>query len=138
MEAADWVMLGILAGFAVYDVKTKTIPAAAVAAAAVGVMIYRLCAGAGFIELAIGLVPGAVVLVLAFVTRESIGAGDGLVLCMLGLFCGWRRCLAVFGLAMVLSAVLAMVLLACRRVGRKTELPFLPSLFGGYLLFCLW
>ena len=94
--------------------------------------------GTGVMELAMGLVPGAFVLVLAFVTRESIGAGDGLVLCMLGLFCGWRQCLAVFGMALVLSAVLAMVLVVCRRAGRKTELPFLPSLFGGYLLFCLW
>lgn len=138
MEAADWAMLGILGGFAVYDIKTKTIPVAAVVVAVIAVLIYRLCTGTGIMELAVGLVPGAFVLVLAFVTRESIGAGDGLVLCMLGLFCGWRQCLAVFGIALVLSAVLAMVLVVCRRAGRKTELPFLPSLFGGYLLFYLW
>lgn len=138
MEAADWAMLGILGGFAVYDIKTKTIPVAAVVVAVIAALIYRLCTGTGIMELAVGLVPGAFVLVLAFVTRESIGAGDGLVLCMLGLFCGWRQCLAVFGMALVLSAVLAMVLVVCRRAGRKTELPFLPSLFGGYLLFYLW
>ena len=138
MEAADWVMLVVLAGFAVYDMKTKTIPVAAVVIGAVGVVIYRLCTGTGIGALAMGLVPGAVVLLLALVTKESIGMGDGLVLCILGLFGGWRQCLAVFGMALVLSAVLAMVLLVCRRAGRKTELPFLPSLFGGYLLFYLW
>ncbi len=138
MEAAEWVMLAVLAGFAVYDVKTKTIPVVAVAVAAAGVLLYRLCAGFHVAELAVGLVPGALVLLLAIVTKESIGIGDGLMLCVLGMFCGWRQCLAVFGMALVLSAVLAMVLLVCRRAGRKTELPFLPSLFGGYLLFYIW
>jgi len=138
MKAAEWVMLGILAGFALYDMKTKTIPVAAVVLAMIGSLIYRLCTGTGVPELVTGTVPGVVVLIIAFVTKESIGTGDGLVLCMLGLFCGWRQCLAVFGLALVLSAALAVVLLTCRRVGRKTALPFLPSLFGGYLLINLW
>lgn len=138
MEAAEWMMLGILAGFGVYDLKTKTIPVAAVAVATIGVLVYRLFSGAEVIELVLGVIPGALVVILAYVTKESIGIGDGLVLCMLGLFCGWRQCLAAFGMALVLTAVLAMILLVCRRAGRKTELPFLPALFGGYLLFCLW
>ena len=73
-----------------------------------------------------------------FATKESIGTGDGLVLCVLGLFCGWRQCLAIFGMALVLSAILSIILLICRKAGRKTELPFLPSLFGGYVLYYLW
>lgn len=138
MEAADWVMLGTLAGFAAYDLKTKTVPVPGVIVAAAGVLIYRLCTGAGIAELIAGLVPGIVVLVLAFATRESIGTGDGLVVCLLGLFGGWQQCVGVFGMALVLSAVLAIILLVCRKAGRKTELPFLPGLFGGYLLFFLW
>ena len=135
---AEWIMLIVLAGFAVYDMKTKTVSLRAVAVLAVGVFIYRLCAGTGMAELAAGLVPGALVVVLAFVTKESIGMGDGLMLCVLGMFCGWRRCLTVFGLALLLSAVLAIVLLVCRRAGRKTEIPFLPGLFGGFFICSLW
>ena len=138
MEAAEWIMLGILAGFGVYDLKTKTIPVAAVAAASVGVLIYRIFTGTEAAEFVLGLIPGVLVVILAYVTKESIGVGDGLVLCMLGLSCGWRQCLAAFGMALILTAVLAMILLVCRRAGRKTELPFLPALFGGYLLLCLW
>ncbi|MBQ7864072.1 MAG: prepilin peptidase [Lachnospiraceae bacterium] len=135
---AEWIMLIVLAGFALYDMKTKTVSLSAIAVLAAGVFIYRLCTGTGMAELAAGLVPGALVVVLAFVTKESIGMGDGLMLCVLGMFCGWRRCLAAFGLALVLSAVLAIVLLVCRRAGRKTEIPFLPGLFGGFFLCCLW
>ena len=138
MEAAEWVMLAVLIGFAIYDIKTKTIPVVAVAIIATSVLLYRLCMGIGMLELVIGLIPGIVLLVLAFATRESIGTGDGLVLCILGLFCGWRQCLAMFAMALVLSAILSIILLVCRKAGRKTELPFLPSLFGGYLLYYLW
>ncbi len=135
---AEWIMLAVLAGFAVYDMKTKTVSLIAVTVFAISVLLYRLCAGTGIAELAAGLIPGLLVVVLAFVTRENIGMGDGLMLCVLGMFCGWRRCLAVFGLALVLSAVLAIVLLVCRRAGRKTEIPFLPGLFGGFFICCLW
>ena len=138
MEAAEWVMLAVLTGFAIYDMKTKTISVVAVAIIAASVLLYRLYMGIGMLELVIGLIPGVLLLVLAFATRESIGTGDGLVLCILGLFCGWRHCLAIFGMALVLSAILSIVLLVCRKAGRKTELPFLPSLFGGSLLYCLW
>ena len=138
MGAVEWIMLVVLAAFAAYDIKTKTIPVAAVTIAATGILMYRFCIGTAIAELVIGLVPGVLVLVIAFATKESIGGGDGLVLCMLGLLLGWRQCVAVFGMALVLSAVLAMILLVCRKAGRKTELPFLPCLFGGYLLFYLW
>ena len=135
---AEWIMLAVLAGFAVYDIKTKSVSLIAIAVSAVGVLIYRLFAGTGMAELAAGLIPGLLVVMLAFVTKESIGIGDGLMLCVLGMFCGWRRCLAAFGLALVISAVFAMVLLVCRRAGRKTEIPLLPGLFGGFFICCLW
>ena len=138
MEAAEWIMLAALTGFAAYDIKTKMVPLIAVAATAGSVLLYRLCVGTGILELVMGLIPGVLLLVLALVTQESIGTGDGLMLCVLGLFCGWRQCLAVFGMALVLSALLSIILLICRKVGRKTELPFLPSLLGGYLLYYLW
>ncbi len=138
METAEWIALGVLAAFSVYDIKTEQVPVLAVTAAAVAAVIYRLCAGEGIAFFAAGLIPGALVLLLSYVTRESIGRGDGLMLCALGLFLGWQPCFAVFGMALVLSSVLAMLLLIFRRAGRKTELPFLPSLFGGYFLYLLW
>ena len=138
METAEWIMCGILAGLTAHDIKTKTVPVAAVVVVAVGALIYRLFEGVSLGTLMAGLVPGIVVLVLSYATEEDIGLGDGLVLCMLGVFCGWRRCLAVFGMALMLSGILAVILLVCRRVGRKTELPFLPGLVLGYLLVYLW
>lgn len=138
MEIAEGIMLGVLAGFSVYDLKTRKVPLTAVAAAGVAALVYRLCVKTGILELAAGLVPGLLLLLLAYVTKESIGTGDGLLLCVVGVFCGLTGTLAVLGTALVLAAGVAAVLLISKRAGRKTELPFLPCLCAGYLLQLLW
>lgn len=138
MSITEWIVLGVLAGFSVYDLKWKKVVVWAVLLSGVFVLVYRIVSGAGISELLAGLVPGLVLLLVSRCTRESIGIGDGLVLCVLGLFCGLRQVLAVLGMALVLSAALAMVLLVLKKAGRKTELPFLPCLFAGYLLCVLW
>lgn len=138
MDIAEWLVLGTLVGFSLYDIREKKIPVMATVLFGVAVMIYRLCTGTAILDLLLGLLPGAGLLLAAFCTKESIGTGDGLVLCMLGLFCGMRETVAILGMALVLSALLAIVLLVFKRVGRKAELPFLPCLCSGYLLCFLW
>lgn len=138
MKAAEWVVLGVLAGFSVYDLKTKRIPVAAVVLFGAAVLGYRLFMSTEFLELLAGLVPGIALLLLAVLSKESIGTGDGLVLCVVGLFCGLRMALSALAMALMLSSLVAMVLLVLRRAGKKTELPFLPCLCSGYLLCLLW
>lgn len=89
-------------------------------------------------ELAVGTIPGILLLLLAFCSGESIGKGDGLVLFMLGIYCGVAKAVAVLGMALLLVAVLALILLVLKRANRKTELPFLPCLCAGYLLSMVW
>lgn len=135
---AEWIVFGVLAGFSVYDLKWKKINVIAIAVFAAVILVYRICVGAKITELLFGLVPGICVLVAALVTKESIGVGDGLVVCVLGIFCGLKPILAVLGMALLLSAMLAIILLLSKRAGKKTELPFLPCISAGYLLYLLW
>ena len=135
---AEWMVLGVLAGFSAYDLRWKKVSTAAVALFGVAVLVYRIVSEASVTMFLPGLLPGMGLLLVAFVTKESVGTGDGLVLCVMGLFCGLKPVLAVFGMALLLCALLAMILLICRRVGKKTELPFLPCLCGAYLLYLLW
>lgn len=135
---AEWIMCGVLAGFAVYDLKWKKVKMTAVALLGAGAVLYRIFTGTGASELVLGLLPGIVLLVVSFVTKESIGQGDGMVLCILGVFCGAKQAVAILGMAFTLCALLAVILLACKRVTKKTELPFLPCLCAGYCLCLLW
>ena len=138
MSVAEVVMLGILAGFSVYDVKTKRVPLWAVAVLGGIVSGYEVFTKSGILSMITGLLPGALLLLLAYVTKESIGYGDGLVLCIVGMFCGLRETVAILGTALALAAVAAVILVAIKKAGRKTELPFLPFLCLGYGVSLLW
>lgn len=138
MEIAEGIMLTGLLVLSIFDLRTRKIPVLPVVFLGTAALIYRVATGAGCLELIIGILPGVFLLLLAYATRESIGYGDGLVIGVLGLFCGAKQAMAVLGMAFVFSAALSILLLAARRAGRKTELPFLPCLWAGYLLCLVW
>lgn len=137
MDIVKGILMGILAGLSVYDLKTKKVPVSVVVLAGIGGIVYRLYMETKVVVLLAGLVPGVVLLLLAFLTKESIGIGDGMVLCVIGLLCGWKETVAILGMALVFAAIIAVILLVSKRVGRKTLLPFLPCLCAGYLLVVL-
>jgi leader peptidase (prepilin peptidase) / N-methyltransferase len=79
----------------------------------------------------------AVLLVMALIAPAGLGMGDVKLAALLGLVLGWLGWDAVLlglFLGFVLQAVAGLVLLASRRAGRSTELPFGPALLGGALL----
>ena len=85
------------------------------------------------VEMVKGCVPGTILLVMAAVTGKA-GTADGIILIFLGICMGSRICLTVFVLSLVLISVFSGVLLALRRAGRNTRLPYLPFLSAALLL----
>ena len=85
-------------------------------------------------ELLLGLLPGCLSIVLAFITREQIGYGDGLLLLMLGGCVGGESALGIWIGGLVASFIVSVVLLTIRKAGRNTRIPFVPFLFLGYML----
>lgn len=79
----------------------------------------------------------AVFLVLALISPASLGTGDVKLAALLGLYLGWLGWDAVLlgaAAGFVVQAVLALVLLAARRIGLKSELPFGPAMLIGAAL----
>lgn len=81
-----------------------------------------------------GLLPGICVCILSYVTRGAIGKGDGYLLCVSGLALGVEANLAILFYGLLTAGFCSAVLLALRMVKRKTKLPFVPFLCGGYLM----
>ncbi len=52
----------------------------------------------------------------------------------MGICAGGKVCLAVFMLSLLLISLFSGILLALRRVGRNTRLPYLPFLCAAWLL----
>ncbi len=83
----------------------------------------------------------AVFLILALISPRSLGMGDVKLSGLLGLYLGWLGWGAlVVGAAagFVIQALLALVLLAGRRIGLRGELPFGPAMLAGAALAIGW
>ena len=86
-----------------------------------------------FLELAllIGLLPGIVCLLLSWLTKGEIGAGDGCMRLALGAFMDFWEVFSVFTVAISLVGVVALILMLRFHKGKKYEIPFIPFLFLG-------
>lgn len=82
----------------------------------------------------LSFLPGISLLFLAWMTKESIGYGDGLAVLCMGCFYPVEELLGLFLLAVTLAGLIALGLLAVFRRGRKTRFPFVPFLFGAHLV----
>lgn len=71
---------------------------------------------------------------ISVLTREQIGAGDGLVVAALGLLIGAMKTLSMLSIASLLMAMVAIVLIVIRKGNKKMKLPFLPAISVGYVV----
>lgn len=81
-----------------------------------------------------GIAIGFCVIGISMISREQIGRGDGIVIAMIGLVLGFRRCLVAVSVASLLMSAAAIVVLLFKKGNRRTQLAFLPALFVGYVL----
>ncbi len=80
-----------------------------------------------------GMLPGMTAFLLALLTKEGIGYGDAAVLAILGTAVSGRSLFGALVRGLILLSICSMILLAGKRVNRKTTLPFLPFLSAGML-----
>jgi leader peptidase (prepilin peptidase) / N-methyltransferase len=83
----------------------------------------------------------AVYLVLALISPRGLGMGDVKLAGLIGLYLGWIGWNAVLAGAVagfVIQALLALVLLAGRRIGLRGELPFGPAMLFGAAVAIGW
>jgi leader peptidase (prepilin peptidase)/N-methyltransferase len=84
------------------------------------------------------LVGGGIFLVIILASRGGMGGGDMKLGAMLGAFLGWQLGLLALLLAVLSGGLVALVLLAMGRRGRKEAIPFGPFLALGGAVAFLW
>lgn len=133
---------------AVIDLRHRTLPnrvtLAALAGGAVLLAVAALATGE-WRELGRAALSAAILFVVFFVlvmiSPRSIGMGDAKLAALLGLYLGWLGTpVLVLGIAagFLVQAVLALVLLAARRIGLRGQLPFGPAMLLGAALVIGW
>lgn len=84
--------------------------------------------------MAFSLLPGAVALALAYVTRQGIGFGDGLIILSMGPALGAWGIMAAVVTALFASSIFSGALLMFKRAGKKSMIPFVPFLALGNIV----
>ena len=84
-------------------------------------------------ELVWGLVPGALLLLIAVTTKKA-GIADGIVLLLLSLALDYGECFVSFVLSFLIMSFVSLLLLVLNKVKGNSKLPYLPFLLAGYII----
>ncbi len=141
-------LAGVAVVLTVIDLRHHLLPNAVVLPAlGIGVLLLALAAaGENAWGALLRAVLGALLLfvlylVLALVSPAGLGMGDVKLAAVLGLFLGFQGWGALFVgavLASVVGMVVGIVVLASRRGGLRSDVPFGPSMLAGALVAVIW
>lgn len=124
-----------LAGLSALDIRKKRLPVWTLAAGGVLAVIFQiLWKGLPGILIAAGGVVGIVFLAVSWVTEESFGYGDSILIGILGIYLGFWNLLNLLAVSFTIAAGVAMAVLVKQKFQRKTLLPFVPFLGAGYMV----
>lgn len=132
--------VGLLAAGGIFDIKNKKVPMIVLGAggiwSAAGLIFKAVEDGipeALFFVLT-AIIPGAVLVVLSFLTEKKIGYGDGIILMILGCMEGVKIAFLVCCTGLFLQSLFAVGLLIAKRADKQSCIPFIPFLFAARIV----
>ncbi len=118
-----------LAGMAVYDIRWKRIPAAGIAIWGVLSVVYFIMGEKLTVSRVIlCMLPGMIMLLLALITAEKIGYGDGMTALVLGFFLGGNFCMLVMGIGIMMTGLWSLYRIICKN---REPIPLIPFLLAS-------
>lgn len=135
LEIWQWILLlAVLVPMSIKDIKTKEIDLYVSLLFVLVALSIRVCyLNERDIVLLLDMVPGFILTLAAFITKEKIGFGDSVAMIFIGSVVGYKAALIVLLVSLFLSGILSTVLLIIKKVKKDTEIPFVPFLSLGVL-----
>lgn len=130
------ISLGIgLGSIGVFDCIGKKIPVyMIVAMAAVGTGLRIIEGSLLPMSWMMGMIPGAGLLIVSILSKEQIGYGDALVIGVLAWYLPLNNIIEVLCIAFFLVGIAGVIIRMFLRDKGIERIPFIPFLFGAYLL----
>lgn len=123
------VLLGIIS---IIDIATKKIPVVVLffmAGVGIwGIVIEKKAAS----SVALALIPGIVLFLVAFLTKQQIGYGDAVVIILMGLFVTADIICSALVMGLSIAGVLSVIMIAFKKSNLKKQIAFTPFLLLGY------
>ena len=131
--------LVILVGSSIYDIFKKRIPLQILLVggvwAVICLVISVVTSGVDALYSGLcGLLPGAGLLLLGYLTDHKVGYGDGILLMIIGLLEGAQKVFLIFCAGLFLQSLLAVILLIMKKADKQTQIPFVPFLFLAQII----
>ena len=131
-----WLVVGILifAVLSVFDINSRRIPICGFVIVFVYSVLSLVCFKENDLvwsEVLMSAIPGLVLMGLSVITEGKIGLGDGILVAEIGLALGIEKCAYMLTGALILSCLFSGGLLAFRKAGLHTRIPFVPFITAG-------
>lgn len=81
-----------------------------------------------------GVLVGLFLILFSKITSEQIGLGDGIIFIITGIGIGMISNFILLVNSLFLTCIISILLLALKKVNRKTTLPFTPFIFCSFIL----
>jgi len=134
MKIKEGILVLFLALNALNDIRSRRIWLRTAWVFGVVGVIYVIYKGEMSLAAATGaLLPGAVFLIIGKITNEAVGYGDGIVIIVMGIYLGLWATVSSIMLALLLSALWAIVLTIFCKKKKEDSFAFLPFLLLGYI-----
>lgn len=88
-------------------------------------------------EVVLGSMTGVVLLVVAKVSKECIGFGDGWLFFVTGIFLGFFKNVVLLSGSLLLAGIYAVICLLLKKKGKHDRMAFVPFVFVAYVVFLL-
>lgn len=126
-------VLGIILGIqAFWDLRDKAIPCIVSIAGALAGIGFCFAEGRSLASILIACIPGLAALLIAKLSNEVIGYGDGILLVVMGFFLSIEKLVAIGMLAFSIAGVFALILLVIFHKKGSYRIPFVPFLAFAY------
>ena len=133
-----YVQIFLLGGYLLFlsveDIRRKKVPVWALAAALVLSPLFWLFREEETGTFLLGIIPGAVLVLISFVSRGGIGLADAAVIIILGINMGLAPVLMLVIISFGLIALFSGGMLIAGRLRLKSTLPYIPFAFLGYII----
>lgn len=133
-----YVQIFLLGGYLLFlsveDIRRKKVPIWALAAALAVSPLFWLFKEEDVGTFLLGIIPGAVLILISFVSRGGIGLADAAVVIILGINTGLTAVLMTVTISFGLIALFSGGMLIAGKLRLKSTLPYIPFAFLGYVI----
>ena len=123
------IFLGIIS---IVDISTKKIPVILLIIMGIAGGVYIISGDKTVINTVISIIPGGILLTMAFLTKEQIGYGDAVVVTLMGLFVSVDIVCSSLVMGLTIAGMVSVIYIVIKRADRKKQIAFTPFLLLGY------